>query len=217
MPETPPPPPLGEKTATIILALLQDLYRQEVSAEEDVHRTLPFFATALGLILASLNYAATQLPSWAQVLAACSTAKPPRLGWDVLPCAWPAGLATACLVIVIILSIAVLVFLGLATRKRSYTRIGPELDIIAGTREIHAFHIGEGAVADALDTLVASNVREQLLEPLATAAAANREATQERYHFRAQAVSCLLWSLFFALLAIIFIVVNAKFGAIRSS
>jgi hypothetical protein len=157
MSETAPPPPLGEKTATIILALLQDLYRQEVSAEEDVHRTLPFFATALGLILASLNYAATQLPSWPQVVAVCSTTKPPRLGWDMLPCAWPAALAAVCLVVVIVLSVAVLVFLGLATRKRSYTRIGPELDIIAGTREIHAFHVGQGAVADALDTLVATN------------------------------------------------------------
>jgi hypothetical protein len=34
---TPELPPLGEKTASVILALLQDLYRQEVGAAEDVH------------------------------------------------------------------------------------------------------------------------------------------------------------------------------------
>ena len=65
-------PPLGEKTVSALFALLHDFYRQELGAEEDVHRTLPFFATALGLIVASLNYSATQLPSWSAVLKSCS-------------------------------------------------------------------------------------------------------------------------------------------------
>ncbi|HET6238491.1 MAG TPA: hypothetical protein VFE41_26570 [Acetobacteraceae bacterium] len=60
---TPELPPLGEKSASVIIAMLQDLYRQEVGAAEDVHRTLPFFPTALGLIVASPNYSATQPPS----------------------------------------------------------------------------------------------------------------------------------------------------------
>jgi hypothetical protein len=55
-------PPLGSESADVLLGMFQDFYRQEVSAEEDVHRTLPFFATALGLIIAALNYAASQLP-----------------------------------------------------------------------------------------------------------------------------------------------------------
>jgi hypothetical protein len=212
---TPELPPLGEKTASVILGLLQDLYRQEVGAEEDVHRTLPFFATALGLIVASLNYSATQLPSWSVVVGACSAAEPPVLTWSVVPCAWSALLAGACLVIVMCLSVAVLVFLGRATRKRGCMRIGPEPNIIDGTRQIHAHYVGQGAVD--VDTLVVVSVREQPLEPLARAAASNREATQERYHFRALAVSCLLWSLFFALLAATLIVVTAKFGVIKAS
>jgi hypothetical protein len=49
------PEPLTDKSAGILLSMFQDIYRQEVGAEEDVHRTLPFFATALGLIIAALN------------------------------------------------------------------------------------------------------------------------------------------------------------------
>jgi hypothetical protein len=61
------------------------------------------------------------------------------------------------------------------------------------------------------------SVREQQLEPLARAAASNQEATQGRYHYRAQAVACLPWSLvFFALFAAILIVVTTKFGIIKA-
>lgn len=215
MPGT-PAPPLGEKTASVILALLQDLYRQEIVAEEDVHRTLPFFATALGLIVASLNYAATQLPPWGLVLKACSTTRPQAPGWDMVPCAWSVLLAGSCLLIVVCLSMAALIYLGLATRKRNYLRIGPEPEIIAGTRLIQAYHAEQGAVGHALDLLVVVDVREQLLEPLASATALNREATQERYHCRAQAVSCLLFSLFFALVGTTLIVATTKFGIIEA-
>jgi hypothetical protein len=44
------PPPLGEKTTSVIFSLLLDLYRQEFGAEEDVHRTLPFFASLSGIL-----------------------------------------------------------------------------------------------------------------------------------------------------------------------
>ena len=35
------------ETATLLLATFAELYRHEVGAQEDVHRTLPFFGTAL--------------------------------------------------------------------------------------------------------------------------------------------------------------------------
>lgn len=44
LPESQAPPP-PEVTA-LMLSTFSDLYRQEVGAEEDVHRTLPFFGTA---------------------------------------------------------------------------------------------------------------------------------------------------------------------------
>jgi hypothetical protein len=48
---------LSEKGAGILLSMFQDMYKQELGAEEDVHRTLPFFATALGLIVTALVFA----------------------------------------------------------------------------------------------------------------------------------------------------------------
>lgn len=218
MSDTPPePPPLGEKTASVILALLQDFYRQELAAEEDVHRTLPFFATALGLIVASLNYSATQLPSWSTVLKSCSRCGPPTLSWHIIPCAWSVLLAGLSLFVVVGLSGVVLWYLFLATRTRDYTRVGPESTIIARTRELHTYHASTGISGNELDTTVVIDVRTQLLDPFSSAVAANRQVTLERYRHRARAVLCLLWSLFFALLATILIVATAKFGIIEAS
>ena len=67
-----PAPALGEATAALLLGLFQDFYRQEIAAEEDVHRVLPFFATALGLTITALGFAASQLPAWDKVLKVCA-------------------------------------------------------------------------------------------------------------------------------------------------
>jgi hypothetical protein len=42
-----------EHTA-LLLAIFADLYRQEIAAEEDVHRFLPFFGTAPGIVIGAL-------------------------------------------------------------------------------------------------------------------------------------------------------------------
>jgi len=46
------------EAATLLLATFAELYRHEVGAEEDVHRTLPFFGTALVIVVTALAYAA---------------------------------------------------------------------------------------------------------------------------------------------------------------
>jgi hypothetical protein len=209
-------PPLGEKTVSALFALLHDFYRQELGAEEDVHRTLPFFATALGLIVASLNYSATQLPSWSAVLKSCSQSNPAAFGWSVVPCAWPVFLAGLFLLFVMILSGAVLAYLGLATRKRAYLRAGPEPVILDRMRELHIYHAGTGLSGDELDSAVTLDVRAQLLDTFAEVVSANRDITLQRYRYRARAVLCLLLSLLFALLATILIIVTVKFGLIEA-
>jgi hypothetical protein len=215
--EAPEIPPLGEKTTSLLFSLLQDFYRQEIGAEEDVHRTLPFFATALGLIVASLNYAATQLPPWEDVIASCGRRGQPALGWNIIPCTWPLLLDWLSLSLVVCLSAAVLWYLFLATRTRNYTRVGPESLIVAGVRELHAHHAGTGASGDGLDTIVVSDVRVRLLDPFTAAVAANREVTLQRYRYRARAVLCLLCSLFVALVGTIVVIATVKFGIIRAS
>ena len=55
---------LDKETMTAVLAAFADAYRQEVGAEEDVYRTLPFFGTALGIVIAAIGYAAGRLTQW---------------------------------------------------------------------------------------------------------------------------------------------------------
>jgi hypothetical protein len=77
MPETPETPPAAEplampETTALLLAAFADLHRQEVAAEEDVYRTLPFFGTALGIVLGARAYAGGRLPRWPDLTTAAS-------------------------------------------------------------------------------------------------------------------------------------------------
>lgn len=102
------PAPLGDRTAAMLLATFQDAYRQEISAEEDVHRTLPFFATALGLVIAAVNYALGQLPGWDVLVTSCPRGRGIFLNHHMIACIWPVLLATACLLVSAVLGMAVL-------------------------------------------------------------------------------------------------------------
>jgi hypothetical protein len=210
-------PPLGEKSASVLLTILQDFYRQELGAEEDVFRTLPFFATALGLIVASLNYSAGQLPSWSAMRKSCGVSDLSHVGWQIVPCAWSVGLAFLCLFFVLVLSTAVLFHLALATQVRDYMRVGPEKDLVAVTRQLHAYRFGAGLTGDKLDAAVGNDVRAGLLDPIATAVEANRATSARRYRYRARAVVCLLWSLFFALLGTTLLSISTKFELVGVS
>jgi hypothetical protein len=211
-PEPQEPPPLGEKTGSAILALLQDFYRQEIGAEEDVHRTLPFFATALGLIVAALSYGATQIPTWAKVMKACSPPPTAFASWDTLRCAWPFAVTIIALALVLILVSAVLLHLFRATRPRDYQRVGKEPAIVERARALRVYHAARNLTDTAADDAVATDLRTQLIDDFARVIPPNRALTLERYHARARAVTSLLWSLFFAFVATILIVAITKFG-----
>ncbi|WP_294073978.1 hypothetical protein [Sphingomonas sp.] len=203
---------VGEKAGNILLAMYQDFYRQEVGAEEDVHRTLPFFATALGLIIAALNYAAGQLPAWHEVQGNCRDAAGQTYWLSVLGCAWPAVLVALLLVGAAVLAVGVLVLLALATRRRDYRRVGPEPAQLERARALAAYHRGRGLVGDELDAAVAVDLRDQLLADFAEVIPLNRDQNLRRYKRRALAVSYLLWSLFCALAGTILILATTKFG-----
>lgn len=210
-PNTPDVPPLGEKAGSTLLAVFQDFYRQEVAAEEDVHRTLPFFATALGLIITALNYVAAQLPDWATVLNSCS-ADHKTFSWNVVGCAWPAGLGAVCLIVSALAIVWVLWLLLQATIPRGYERIGPERDYINRARELHDYHASLGLTDQALDLAVSLDVRDQLLQDFAVILPHNRRLSLRRHNSRGKAFRFLLGSLFLALLATIIILITAKVG-----
>ena len=215
--DAPTEPPLGDKTIAAVFSILYDSYRQEVAAEEDVHRTLPFFATALGLVVASLNYSATQLPAWTTVLTTCRRGRPAVPSWQIIPCAWSVWLAGLLLLAVVGLSVAVLAYLGLATRRRDYERIGPERVIVERTRQLNSYYAGTGIADDELDAAVTADIRIQLLDAFSEIVPKNRNVTLQRYQNRARAVLCLLWSLLFALIATILIVATTKFHMVGAS
>jgi len=52
--------PLPPDTTFLLLTVFADLYRQEVTAAEDVNRTLPFFGTALGIVVAVFDRLRTE-------------------------------------------------------------------------------------------------------------------------------------------------------------
>ena len=212
--DSPKPLVLGEKTAGILLTTFQDFYRQEISAEEDVHRTLPFFATSLGLIFAALTYAASQLPTWDVLTKSCGPpSKVSVLDW--MGCGWPILLAGALLAISALCGVAVLFFLARATKRRTYDRVGSESDQLSRAKALRDYHHASGLNGISLDDNVLADLREQLLEDYAIVLPHNRKLNLRRYLFRARAVSGLLWSLSAAIIATILIVLSSKIGLLQ--
>jgi hypothetical protein len=207
-----PPAPIGAKTEAVLLAMFQDIYRQDVGAEEDVHRALPFFATALGFVIAAINYAAGQLPSLDALAGLYSTANGGLLNHHALAQIWPVLLATGLLVLAAALGAGVLGFLAAATRRLEYKRAGPETAQLARAKALQAYHAQLGLTGADLDEAVSLDLRQQILDDYADVIPYNRQATLRRYTHRARAVSCLLLSLLFALLATMLVLVAGKTG-----
>lgn len=205
-------PTLGDRTGTLLLSLFQDSYRQEIGAEEDIHRTLPFFATALGLVIAAITYVAGQLPTWETLRSACPASRERFFDMDLLACGWPRLLATVLVGLAAILGIAVIAFLAAATNRQAYLRAGPEAEHLNRAMQPQAFHLAHDLVEDVRDQAVAQDLREQLLADFARVIAINRGISLHRYRLRARAVNCLLLSLLCALTATILVVAVAKTG-----
>ena len=205
MSETPSEPteeksPVNPEATQFLLGIFADLSRQEVAAEEDVHRTLPFFGTALGLVIASVAYAANRLPKWSAVVSS---------GWrgDVL-----AGTSTFCLAFAVVETVLVLYFVARAIARRDYQRIGPEPDLKARTDELDVFYRMFNWDDERRDKTVLLEMREAVLASYQAITPSNREMNLRRYHYRALAGSHLVRSLILALLATSIIFVSDKLG-----
>ncbi len=137
-----------------MLSTFADLYRQEVGAEEDVHRTLPFFGTALGIVIAAVAYAAGRLPKWTDLSPSSGTAV--------------FAVATLFLGLAIIEAGFVLVFISRAIARRNYRRIGPETALRTRLTELQAFYEGQGTIGDAQDAELVNDMRQfgRLGQPL---------------------------------------------------
>jgi hypothetical protein len=175
------------KTAAFLLTIFADLYRQEIAAEEDVHRTLPFFGTALGIIVGALAYAGNRLPGWSATTTAGQKA----------------AFAIACLLLSLAFVEAgcVLVLLSRALTRHRYQRIGPETAICTRLAELQASNTSRGLPMAEQDSELLRDMRQAILESYAVVTPINRSLNEQRYKHRAWAAINLLGSLIFALLA----------------
>ena len=198
---SPPPPPdapVPPDTMTLMLSTFADLYRQEVGAEEDVHRTLPFFGTALGIVIGALAYAAGRLPKWTDLTTHRAIAV--------------FAVATVLLGLAIIEAGCVLVFLSRAIARRDYRRIGPETALRTRLSELQAYYEGQGTAGGERDVELVKDMRQVLLDSYTMVTPINRGLNQRRYRFRSLASSHLVRSLIWALGATTVIFAADKLG-----
>lgn len=194
----PSEPRVLPETTALMLATFADLHRQEVTAEEDVYRTLPFFGTALGVVVAALAYAAGRLPRWSDLTT----------GYGI----WAFVASSVLLGLAIIEAWSVLFWLSLAVARRPHQRIGPEAALRARLNELQAYYEGQETAADKQDGEIAKDVRQALLDSYTAVTPINRTLNQRRYRLRAPAASHLVRSLIWALGATSVIVIADKIG-----
>lgn len=181
-----------------MLSTFADLYRQEVGAEEDVHRTLPFFGTALGLVIGTLAYAAGRLPKWTELATQHAVAA--------------FAVASVLLMLAIIEAAFVLFFISRAIARRDYGRIGPETALRTRLTELQAYYDGQGTAGDEQDTELVKDMQQVLLDSYTAVTPINRSLNQRRYRFRSLASSHLVRSLIWALGATTVIFATDKLG-----
>jgi hypothetical protein len=198
LPDPPAKPSATPKTTTLMLQAFADLHRHEVGAEEDFYRTLPFFGTALGIVVGSLAYAAGRLPKWADLTN-------DRGVWAFVAASILLGLAISeagCVVL----------WLSRAVTLRPSKRIGPESALLTRFSELRAHYSRQAGDADERDENLIENMRQVLLDSYASVTPINRAFNQRRYQLRASAASHLMRSLIWALGATTVIFVADKAG-----
>ena len=186
---------LEKETTTAVLSAFAESYRQEVGAEEDVYRTLPFFGTALGIVIAAIGYAAGRLTRW-----------------EDTPSHWLFLASTGFLALAAADAIGVVVRLSQALARRDYQRVGPEDVLRARLVELEAYYDSLDPPVPNRDALLAHDFRQALIASYERVTPINRELNMGRYHRRAQAASHLVRSLLWALGATIIIFVSDKTG-----
>ncbi len=190
-PDGPTDEPLPPKTTAFLLATFADLYRQELSAAEDVYRTLPFFSTALGIVVAAMAYGASHLPKWAD-LALCSQRIAFLLAATLLGLALREGGF-------------VLYWLSSAIRKTDtgsgIPRMPVERNLRDALRERRASLSATGVLMPDLDKVLVEAASEALIQSYIGNNPAARELNKQRYQSRANASRHLIQGLIWVLCA----------------
>ena len=177
--------PLPPDTTSLLLTAFADLYRQEVTAAEDVHRTLPFFGTALGIVVGALAYAASRLPKW------------PEIGSEAGRFAFAA--AGMLLGLAVLEAACVLFWIARATARRDFRRILKEPDLRADVANLQRELNRQSVPEELRDRDLVAAIGHVMLQSYIAVTPANRDMNQRRYDYRARAslhlVRALIWAL----------------------
>jgi hypothetical protein len=177
--------PRLSKADEYIEKIITEAYKRELEREENVFRSLPFFATTLGVLATAIGLARPAIgPLDGGVYA-----------WAIYSVLAATALATT----------AALVFLFQAIRRRGFKDPMRETDLMEYRADLQEFYAGADAPADATDTAVASELRQAMSAQLAEATESARENNIRRIEARSRAAVALLVaiSLVFALVGLI--------------
>jgi hypothetical protein len=176
-PNIAPPAARGE-VAQYLERVISDSYKREFDQEENVWRTLPFFATSIGLLvgLATLLHSAL-----------------PPFSFDVLPL-----MLYSALILMAVSIIALMGFLLQAMRRRRIDIPSEETMLLEHARKLRNFYELSGTAADMIDRAVTADLRDLLVEQFARAAMSARRNNLARVAARGRAVYALGAALAFA-------------------
>lgn len=170
--------------------VFRDAFKRELESDENVARTLPFFAAALAFAATLYNFIFSRLPPLAW--------SPFSITLHLL-----LGVASVCLV-------AVVWFLLQAVREREY-RIPPkETEQLEWSAELEEHFKGEGYAPKTVADRVVAELRAQMLREYAQAAEHNRQANKPRLQARTWGFTFLV-----VLLGIAFLMIGIMFAAER--
>jgi len=156
-------------------SVFKEAFKRELEVDENVARTLPFFAATLALVVTLYGYATTKLPAF----------EPGFLSL-LLHLLLIAG--AACLA-------GVVYSLFQAVRVREY-RIPPkETEQIAWAESLKSFYAEQGMNPAAADHRVASDLRARMLVEFAEGVEHNRAANAPKLKARAQGFTLLVAAL----------------------
>jgi hypothetical protein len=180
------PDPTGQ-AAEYLEKIVADGFRRELDQEENVVRSLSFFATSLGVLVAFLGLAMPLLPPLA---------------------AEPVAVAAYAALAVVVASLALLLFfLFDAIRVRRFEYPSDELALRDYARRLTAYYSqgtadGRPPAPDVVAGAVLDDLRATVTGQLAEAARVSRRNNADRLRARARAFSALMLALAFALLLV---------------
>ena len=158
--------------------IFSDAYKRESDQDENVARSLPFFAAALTLLATTLGLVRPAIPPFEVA-------------------AYPL-VAYAALLGIGITVVLVLCFLLVAVRPRRFAYLASEAELRRYADDLRSFYQHAEAGAEAIDDAVVADVRKLLLDQYAAAAMQNRANNMARMLARTRATTALVIALFCA-------------------